>query len=380
MTRPLLLLALLIASVGLFACAAFGPTRGSQDPAAPAISKAPALPGESVVITPRAEAPAGMKWIPGGTFTMGKNDPMKPDEGPAHKVTLDGFWIDETEVTNAQFLKFVQATGYKTVAEQTPKREDIEASLPPGAPPVPEDKLVPGSICFNPNLDMRTLRKDFPNWPYQVWKYEPGADWRHPLGPRSSIDDKLDHPVIHVSWEDAQEYCRWAGHRLPTEAEWEYAARGGLEGVDYPWGNERNPDGKWLHNSWQGTFPETHDVKDGFEHTAPVKSFPPNGYGLYDMSGNVWEWCHDWYRPDYYSISPRRNPTGPDDSFDPNEPNIPKRIQRGGSFMCSDDYCTGYRVSARMKGDVLSGTFHCGFRTVLTPAMREENERSKASK
>jgi sulfatase modifying factor 1 len=313
-----------------------------------------------------AKAPAGMKWIPGGTFQMGNDTSPHEDERPVHTVTVDGFWMDETEVTNAQFQKFVEATGYKTVAEKAPSRKEIEAQVPAGTP-IKDELLVPGAICFNPNMDLRTLRKDFDNWPYQVWKYEPGANWRHPLGPNSSIDNIMDHPVIHVAWEDAQQYCRWAGHRLPTEAEWEFAARGGLAGMDYPWGKDRNPDGKWRHNTWQGIFPETHDVKDGFERTAPVKSYPPNGFGLYDMSGNVWEWCEDWYRPDYYRTSPLRNPVGPASSFDPNEPTIPKRIQRGGSFMCSDDYCTGYRVSARMKGDVLSGTFHCGFRTVIRP-------------
>jgi formylglycine-generating enzyme required for sulfatase activity len=310
-----------------------------------------------------------MKWIPGGKFAMGKEDETHPDEGPIHEVTLDGFWMDETEVTNAQFQKFVDATGYRTLAEQVPKREDIEAQVPPGTE-IPEESLVPGSICFNPNLDMRTIRKDFPNWPLQVWKYEKGADWRHPEGPKSSLEGKMDHPVIHIAWDDAQAYCRWAKRRLPTEAEWEYAARGGLVGMDYPWGNDRNPGGAWKHNTWQGIFPEQNKVNDGFESSSPVKTFPPNAYGLYDMSGNVWEWCQDWYQANYYSSSPERNPNGPDKSYDPNEPLVPKRIQRGGSFMCSDDYCTGYRVSARMKGDVMSGSFHCGFRTVLTPAMQ----------
>ena len=362
-----------VCSVGLVAAALLAPTRGRGGSATdPAVATAKAVPGQGdVIVEPPKAAPAHMQWVPGGTFRMGNAKGPHADEQHEHKVTLDGFWMDETEVTNAQFAKFVSATKYVTIAERKPKREDIEAQVPAGTV-IDEAMLVPGSICFNPQFDMRTLRKDFANWPYQVWKYEPGADWQHPLGASSSIEGREEHPVIHISWDDAQEYCRWAGRRLPTEAEWERAARGGIEGAEYPWGTERNPDGKWANNIWQGTFPEKHAVQDGFEGTSPVKSFPPNAYGLYDMSGNVWEWCHDWYRPDYYSISPNRNPTGPQDSFDPNEPTIPKRIQRGGSFMCSDDYCTGYRVSARMKGDVLSGTFHCGFRTVLTAPMRAE--------
>ena len=362
-----------VCSVGLVAAALLAPTRGRGGSATdPAVATAKAVPGQGdVIVEPPKAAPAHMQWVPGGTFRMGNAKGPHADEQHEHKVTLDGFWMDETEVTNAQFAKFVSATKYVTIAERKPKREDIEAQVPAGTV-IDEAMLVPGSICFNPQFDMRTLRKDFANWPYQVWKYEPGADWQHPLGASSSIEGREEHPVIHISWDDAQEYCRWAGRRLPTEAEWERAARGGIEGAEYPWGTERNPDGKWANNIWQGTFPEKHSVQDGFEGTSPVKSFPPNAYGLYDMSGNVWEWCHDWYRPDYYSISPNRNPTGPQDSFDPNEPTIPKRIQRGGSFMCSDDYCTGYRVSARMKGDVLSGTFHCGFRTVLTAPMRAE--------
>ncbi len=362
-----------VCSVGLVAAALLAPVRGRSGSATdPAVATASAVPGQGgVIVEPPKAAPANMRWIPGGAFRMGNAQGPHADEQHEHKVTLDGFWMDETEVTNAQFAKFVSATKYVTIAERKPKREDIEAQVPAGTV-IDEAMLVPGSICFNPQFDMRTLRKDFANWPYQVWKYEPGADWQHPLGASSSIEGREEHPVIHISWDDAQEYCRWAGRRLPTEAEWERAARGGIEGAEYPWGTERNPDGKWANNIWQGTFPEKHAVQDGFEGTSPVKSFPPNAYGLYDMSGNVWEWCHDWYRPDYYSISPNRNPTGPQDSFDPNEPTIPKRIQRGGSFMCSDDYCTGYRVSARMKGDVLSGTFHCGFRTVLTAPMRAE--------
>lgn len=366
MTRYWMLISAVVAAGGLLAFAAFGPVADTTI-ATPPVKKAPAAPVQPVLKDAPGEAPDGMVWIPGGAFQMGSLTSPHEDERPVHQVTLDGFWMDETEVTNEQFLKFVEATGYKTVAERAPNREDIAAQVPPGTQ-IPEENLVPGSICFNPKFDVRTLRKDFVNWPYQVWKYEPGADWRHPLGPQSSIDQLLDHPVIHISWDDAQAYCKWIGRRLPTEAEWEYAARGGLESKDYPWGEERNPDGKWYHNSWQGVFPEKHTVQDGFEGTAPVKSYAPNGYGLYDMSGNVWEWCQDWYRPDYYTAAAVRNPQGPADSYDPNDlpARIPKRVQRGGSFMCSDDYCTGYRVSARMKGDVQSGTFHCGFRTVAS--------------
>lgn len=363
MIRRCLQIFALVIFAGIFVYAAFGPV-GERTPD-PEIKPAARLAPEEVLIHAPGEAPPGMKWIPGGTFQMGDSTSPHSDERPVHEVTVDGFWMDETEVTNEQFRRFVQATNYQTVAERKPLREEIEAQVPPGTP-IPEESLVPGSICFNPQMDMRTIRKDFPNWPLQVWKYEPGANWLHPTGADSTIDDKLDHPVIHVSWEDAEAYCRWAQRRLPTEAEWEYAARGGLAGMTFPWGNERNPAGTWKHNTWQGTFPETNKLNDGFEGTSPVKSFPTNGFGLYDMSGNVWEWCHDWYRPDYYSVSPDRNPVGPPASHDPNEPLVPKRVQRGGSFMCSDDYCTGYRVSARMKGDVKSGTFHCGFRTVLS--------------
>jgi sulfatase modifying factor 1 len=201
-------------------------------------------------------------------------------------------------------------------------------------------------------------------WPYRLWGYVKGANWAHPSGPDSNIDATLDHPVVHVNWDDANAYAKWAGKRLPTEAEWEYAARGGTEGQAYPWGNEQLPNGKWMHNVWQGEFPYKNENLDGFIESAPVKSFAPNGYGLYDMSGNVWEWCSDWYLPDYYAFSPRKNPQGPDYSNDPNEPGMPKRVQRGGSFMCNVNYCTGYRISARMKGTPDSGLRHTGFRCV----------------
>ena len=231
---------------------------------------------------------------------------------------------------------------------------------------IPAENLVPGSICFNEKFDRRTLKTDDPLWPYQVWKYVKGANWRQPDGPGSSITDRMQHPVVHVSWDDANAYCKWARKRLPTEAEWERAAHGGLKDAAYPSGNDLVRNGKWTLNIWQGEFPEKNEVADGYRTTAPVASFSANGYGLYDMAGNVWEWCSDFYRPDYYRFSPLRNPPGPTDSYDPLEPGPVKRVQRGGSFMCSDNYCRGYRVSARMKGTPDTGAFHTGFRCVVS--------------
>lgn len=313
--------------------------------------------------------PPGMVWIPGGTFQMGSRE-GKEDEKPVHPVQLSGFWMDASEVTNAEFRRFADATGYVTLAERTPKREDfvgVDTSL------IRDEDLVPSSICFNPQFDREMLRqiRENPanvNWPYHVWMLQKGANWRHPNGPESSIDDKLNHPVVHIAWDDAVAYCKWAGKRLPTEAEFEFASRGGLQQQEYPWGDKLQLTDKWPLNIWQGEFPEEHKVRDGFEMTSPVKSFPPNGYGLFDISGNVWEWCADWYQPEYYSVSPRRDPRGPLDSFDPNEPGLPKRVQRGGSFMCNVNYCEGYRCASRMKGEPSSGAFHCGFRTVLSSA------------
>jgi formylglycine-generating enzyme len=364
---------------------------GSTSPASSANTASNDTEAESLIIEePAVDRPTGMVWVPGGKFKMGGSDGF-PDEQPIHEVELDGFWMDSTEVTVAEFKRFADATGYVTVAERKPKREDFADQLSPEQiAAIPEEVLVPGSICFNPDFDRQTFpegRRPTPAEIYLVWMYKRGANWRHPDGPDSGIEDRMDQPITHVSWSDCAAYCEWAGKRLPTEAEWEYASRGGRDQETYPWGNEREPGGRWMTNIWQGEWPFKNLNQDGHEKTSPVASYEANGYGLYDMSGNVWEWCHDWYRPDYYENSPTRNPFGPVDSLDPNEPNIPKRIQRGGSFMCNANYCTGYRVAARMKGDVMSGTWHCGFRTALSAATYEKfrqapgaRVRSKGSK
>jgi formylglycine-generating enzyme len=291
-----------------------------------------------------------MVWISGGTFWMGSED-GNPDEQPVHPVTVSGFWMDKTEVTNEQFERFAKATGYVTVAERKPDPKDF-----PDAPP---DMLVAGSVVFNPPPGVVSLENH-----YIWWKWVPDANWRHPEGPGSSINGRERHPVVHVSWIDAMAYANWTGKRLPTEAEWEVASRGGLERKSYSWGDDQTPGGQWKANIWQGRFPNENTQADGFPVTAPVGSFTANGYGLYDMAGNVWEWCSDWYRADSYATGSKTNPTGPIDSFDPNEPNVPKKIMRGGSYLCSDLYCTGYRPSARMKSSPDTGLSHTGFRCV----------------
>jgi formylglycine-generating enzyme required for sulfatase activity len=292
----------------------------------------------------------GMVWIPPGTFWMG-SEHGQSDERPVHQLSVDGFWIDKTEVTNAQFAWFVRETGYVTTAEQRPDPKDF--------PGVPLENLVAGAIVFSPPAGDVPLDNH-----YAWWRYVAGANWRHPEGPGSSIEGLDQHPVVQVSWDDAVAYCKWAGKRLPTEAEWEYASRGGLDRQPYTWGHEQVPHGRWPANIWQGKFPNENSPSDGFRGTAPVGSFEPNGYGLYDMAGNVWEWCADWYLPDYYAHSPARNPQGPDTSYDPNEPGAKKRVQRGGSYLCNDSYCIGYRPSARMKCTPDSGLNHSGFRCV----------------
>ena len=319
-------------------------------------------------IGPPGNAPDGMVWIPGGEFSMGAADPMGADNNdvgmhatddsrPIHRVYVGSFWMDKTEVTNEQFAAFVKSTGYVTVAEQTPRAEDF-----PGAPP---ENMVPGSVVFSPPSHAVPLDDHF-----QWWSYVKGANWRHPQGPDGSINGKEKYPVVHIAYEDAVAYAKWAGKRLPTEAEWEFAARGGLSGKIYPWGDEFRPDGRWMTNSHQGHFPDHDTGGDGFTGTAPVAQFPPNGYGLYDVAGNVWEWVSDWYRPDYYAELAKngvivRNPQGPASSFDPSEPSEKKRVQRGGSYLCTDQYCSRYMVGTRGKGDVSTGTNHLGFRCVI---------------
>jgi len=296
-----------------------------------------------------------MAWVPAGRFTMGSDAAMFPDARPLHAVSLDGFFMDRNLVTNAQFARFVRATGYVSVAERRP-----DPKLFPGVPP---EKLVPGGVVFVAPSHAVPL-DDVSRW----WRYVPGANWRHPQGPASTLAGRADHPVVQVCWQDAASYARWAGKRLPTEAEWEYAARGGLDRKPYVWGSEDAPRGKMMANTFQGHFPDRNTREDGHAGTSPVGAFPANGWGLYDMAGNVWEWCADWYRPDYYAVSPRRAPPGPADSLDPEEPGVPKRVQRGGSFLCTDQYCSRYRPGGRGKGDVLTGASNVGFRCAASRA------------
>lgn len=321
---------------------------------------------------PAGNAPAGMVWIPGGEFSMGTDDPTREvcggpdtmsDARPIHRTYVDAFWMDATEVTNEQFAAFVAATKYVTVAERPPRAEDF-----PGADP---KLLVPGSVVFTPPRAAVPLDN-----PLAWWSYVPGANWRHPEGPPSNLTGRAKQPVVHVAYEDAEAYARWAGKRLPTEAEWEFASRGGHAGERYTWGDTLQPDHKWLANIFQGDFPHQNTRGDGFLTAAPVGSFPANPYGLRDMAGNVWEWCSDWYRPDSYEIDVReakggvvRNPRGParHDSYDPAEPRTLKRVQRGGSFLCTDQYCTRYMLGSRGKGAPDTGSNHLGFRCVMDP-------------
>lgn len=302
---------------------------------------------------PAGPTPEGMTWIPPGRFAMGSAQGQE-DARPVHTVELSGFWMDTTPVTNAEFARFVAATHYITVAERTPSATEL--------PNVPTDKRIAGALVFHSPSTAVPLN-DVSRW----WQYVPGACWSHPEGPGSDLQGRADHPVVQVCYDDAVAYARWAGKRLPTEAEWEYAARGGLSQMPYVWGKEQRPGGKYMANTWQGHFPNVNSKADGYARTSPVRAFPANGFGLYDMAGNVWEWCSDWYRPDYYANSPRIDPQGPSDSFDPDEPDQPKRVQRGGSFLCSDQYCSGYRPDRRGRGAVDTGADNIGFRCVMSP-------------
>lgn len=315
---------------------------------------------------PSGEAPSGMVWIPGGEFDFGTNSSLGwRDERPAHRAQVDGFWMDAGEVTNAQFREFVNATGYVTTAEKAPTLEEVMRQVPEGTPTPSPELLVPGSMVFNPP-DHAVSLDDIRQW----WQWTPGANWRHPEGSGSTLDGRDDHPVVHISWDDATAYANWAGKRLPTEAEWEFAARGGLEGQDFVWGSQPPGDKHLPANLWQGEFPHQNFALDAYARTAPVKSFPPNGYGLHDMAGNVWEWCSDWYERGLHSRLAQeavvRNPIGPDQTQDSTQPYATLRVQKGGSFLCHESYCLRYRPSARHGGAPDTGMSHVGFRCVLS--------------
>jgi sulfatase modifying factor 1 len=338
-----------------------------QTPAAPA-PRADAAVRINTTTAP-GSPPKGMTWIPGGTFWMGCEGCGMPDALPSHLVEVDGFWMDQTPVTNADFDRFVKATSYITVAERPLNAKDF--------PGVPKEMLVPGSAVFKPTAQPVPLDN-----PLQWWRYTPGANWKHPEGPGSHLRDRADHPVVHVAFEDVLAYAKWAGKRVPTEAEFEFAARGGLDRNLYPWGNELTPGKTPAANIWQGTFPAKDRGEDGYTGTSPVTAFPPNAFGLRDMGGNVWQWCADWYRPDYYSMlaqtgSVARSPQGPPDSHDPQEPGAAKRVLKGGSYLCTDQYCARYLVGSRGKAEVSSGASNLGFRLVRG---RDDGARDRPSR
>ena len=317
------------------------------------------------IVSPGPSRPSGpppdsdMVWIPGGTFTMGSNDHYR-EERPAHRVTVDGFWIDRTPVTNEQFACFVDSTHHTTFAEIAPDPADYPGAL--------AELLHPGSLVFVKPAQRVSLL-DFGNW----WRFVLGADWQHPQGPNSTIVGRSSHPVVHVTYADAEAFARWQGKELPTEAEWEFAARGGLDGATYAWGEELMPNGRPMANTWQGQFPTENTLADGWEGTSPVATFPPNGYGLYDMIGNVWEWTADWYRPSHPSDAAKaccipHNPRGGSllESLDQSTPDfpIPRKVLKGGSHLCSPNYCRRYRPAARFPEPVDTSTSHVGFRCI----------------
>lgn len=334
----------------------------------PPASAQPVTPAVSAGKAETTASPPGMRWIPGGEFTMGTDDPRSmANERPAHQVRVDGFWIDEHPITNAEFRRFVEATSYVTTAERKPSWEELKAQLPPGTPRPPDSQLVAGSLVFTPP-DHPVDLSELANW----WRWQPGADWRHPEGPGSDLGGRDDHPVVQVSWDDAAAYARWIGKRLPTEAEWERAARGGLEGSRYSWGQEFKPGGRHMANTFQGHFPDHGVAEDGYLATSPVGAFPANGYGLFDMAGNVWQWTADLYSADFFVEQASKglceNPTGPDKTNDPSDPYAVRRVIKGGSFLCHASYCESYRPSARRGTPPDTGSSHVGFRLALSQA------------
>lgn len=326
--------------------------------------------------------PPGMVWIPGGTFAMGdsRGDGFEW-ERPVHMVTVDGFYMDIYEVTNAQWQAFVDATGYVTTAEKVPDIREIMKQLPPGTPPPPPENLKAGSLVFTKTDG--AVPTDGSNW-FRWWRFQEGANWKHPEGPGSDIKGKEYYPVVHICWDDAVAYCKWAGKRLPTEAEWEFAARGGLDRKPYTWGDAKYDPKKPQANIWQGNFPYANSMEDGHDTASPIGQFPPNNYGLHDMAGNVWEWASDWFSPTTYAEQAASgvalvNPQGPDKSVDPDGGRVPKKAIRGGSFLCHDTYCSSYRPSARMHTSPDSGTNHQGFRPVMTKAQWEAIKATRAA-
>ena len=320
--------------------------------------------GETQKNTP-IEVKDGMVLIPAGDFQMGsEGGQSRQDESPVHRVSVDAFWMDQTEVTNAQFKAFVDATGYVTTAEKKPNWEELKKELPPDTPKPNDSLLQAASLVFEATSGPVNLN-DYGAW----WRWKPKASWRNPKGKGSTLEGKMDHPVVHISWYDAQAYAAWVGKRLPTEAEWEWAASGGQNGVKYPWGDEPITKGPVKANAWEGNFPYQNSLQDQFFYTAPVGSFEPNPFGLFDMAGNVWEWCSDWYDFTYYESFQNKktsNPKGPDAPYDPYQPYLRQKVMRGGSFLCNDAYCSGYRVSSRMKSSPDTGLQHTGFRLVKT--------------
>lgn len=334
---------------------------------------------ELLVIQPDSiKTPEGMVWVPGNSFTQGarEGDQMAlPHEKPAHSVEVDGFFMDITEVTNAQFKKFVDATGYVTLAERPVNWEEMKKSLPDGTPKPCDSILAPGSLTFNKNVKQINDYNNYGQW----WTWTSGSNWKHPQGKNSDINGKDNYPVVHISYEDALAYCKWANRRLPTEAEWELAAQGNLKNVIFTWGNDESKLNSSA-NTWQGKFPTENKPLDGYAYIAPVKSFAPNSLGLYEMAGNVWEYTQDWYNTDYYQEllstgKTTKNPMGAIKANNPNNPLQSERIIKGGSFLCNASYCASFRISARMGMTEDSSSDHVGFRTVATVEMLQKSKK-----